>query len=197
MAVNGDLTGNRAGGALRIRTQFGVTDIGMQNAGFSHFGTSASRFWFGKPVWFNSAISSHNNRDLILQTAGTTRLTVDRSSGFVGIGTTNPQSLLAVNGKITAREVEVTATGWADYVFADDYDLMPLETVAEHIETEGHLPGIPSEEEVMAEGVDLGAMQVKLLEKVEELTLYMIDLKSENEMLEARLASLEDTRSGS
>jgi len=111
--------------------------------------------------------------------------------GNVGIGTTNPQSKLAVNGTITAQEVVVTLDGWADYVFEDDYQSMPLDELEQSIKKNKHLPGIPSAEEVAANGVNVGEMQAKLLQKVEELTLYVIELKKENEQLKRRVESLE------
>ncbi len=96
------------------------------------------------------------------------------SGGNVGIGTTNPQSKLAVNGTITTQEVVVTATGWSDYVFDQDNQLAPLTEVASFIEENHHLPGIPSAAEVAEKGVSVGEMQAKLLAKVEELTLHLI-----------------------
>jgi hypothetical protein len=113
------------------------------------------------------------------------------NTGNVGIGTHSPQSKLAVNGKITCTEVEVTLDGWSDFVFADDYSLMPLEEVEKHIQQNRHLPDIPSEEEVLENGLNLGDMQARLLQKVEELTLYMIQLKKENEVLKKRISMLE------
>ena len=108
-------------------------------------------------------------------------------NGNVGIGTTNTSSYkLSVNGKIRAKEVRVE-TNWSDFVFADDYDLMPLTELEEHIKENKHLPGIPTEKEVQKGGVELGVMQAKLLEKVEELTLYVIEqnnqLTEQNEKL--------------
>jgi len=117
--------------------------------------------------------------------------------GNVGIGTTNAGSYkLAVNGTIRAKEI-IVESDWSDFVFEDDYRLMPLEKLEKHIKEEKSLPGIPKEKEVVKNGVNLGEMQAKLLEKVEELTLYVInqdkelndlkkeveDLKEENEKL--------------
>jgi hypothetical protein len=121
------------------------------------------------------------------------------ASGQVGIGTTSPNSnyKLSVNGKIRAHEV-VVETGWSDFVFADDYRLKPLNEVEQYVKTNKHLPGIPSEKDVAANGVSLGEMQSKLLQKVEELTLYVIglnqktnQLQSENQRLKQRIALLE------
>ncbi|MBC8231755.1 hypothetical protein H8E77_19570 [bacterium] len=114
------------------------------------------------------------------------------SEGNVGIGTTNPQSKLAVNGTITAKEVIVTLDGWPDFVFEDDYKPTPISELEQSIKKNKHLPGIPSAKEVAANGVNVGEMQAKLLQKIEELTLYMIDLKKENEMLKKRVSSLEN-----
>jgi hypothetical protein len=95
-------------------------------------------------------------------------------SGFVGIGTITPDNELDVRGTIRAEEL-IVETGWADHVFKDDYVRMNLNQVEEHIKLKGHLPGLPTEAEVKKNGIALGAFQVKLLEKIEELTLYLIE----------------------
>lgn len=96
------------------------------------------------------------------------------NKGFVGIGGISyPQNALEVNGTIRAKEVRVE-TGWADFVFEPDYNLPSLKDVESHIKAHKHLPGIPTEAEVKKNGASLGEMNVKLLQKVEELTLYMI-----------------------
>ena len=102
-------------------------------------------------------------------------------NGNVGIGTTIPDSKLAVNGTIHSREVKVDMSGWPDYVFKKEYNLPTLEEVEKHIAVKGHLENIPTEEEVLKNGINLGEMNAKLLQKIEELTLYMIEMKKENE----------------
>ncbi|WP_422079424.1 hypothetical protein [Ulvibacterium sp.] len=95
----------------------------------------------------------------------------------MGIGTTNIGSYrLAVKGKIRAEEVKVE-TGWADYVFAEGYDLPTLEEVERHIREKGHLINIPSAAKVQANGIDLGEMNKLLLEKIEEQMLYILQLE--------------------
>ncbi|AYN00782.1 DUF536 domain-containing protein [Chryseobacterium sp. 3008163] len=89
------------------------------------------------------------------------------------------------NGKIFAKEVEVKTNVWADYVFKKDYQLKTLEEVEKHIVEKGHLPSIPSASEVIEKGINVAEMDAKLLEKIEELTLYSIEqhkqLKSQSE----------------
>jgi len=96
-------------------------------------------------------------------------------NGNVGIGTTNPDSKLAVNGTIHSKEVKVDMTGWSDFVFKRGYKLPTLEEVEKHITEKGHLKNIPSEEEVLEKGINLGEINAKLLQKIEELTLYVIE----------------------
>ena len=106
--------------------------------------------------------------------------------GNVGIGLLDPgANKLAVNGNIKAREVKVTLAGWSDFVFEDDYDLPTLEEVEKYIKTHRHLPEIPSAKEVEENGVELGKMDSKLLQKIEELTLYIIDQEKRIRKLEA------------
>ncbi len=120
------------------------------------------------------------------------------SDGKIGIGTTNPQSLLSVNGTITSKEIKVTETGWSDFVFEEKYDLPSLNQLEMYIKQNKHLPGIPSAEEVKQNGFSLGEMQSKLLQKIEELTLYVIEqnkklnaMEKENEALKQRITILE------
>ena len=112
--------------------------------------------------------------------------------GNVGIGITTPQSELAVEGTITTKEIVVTNTGWSDFVFEEDYELPPLEEVEQHIKTKKHLPGIPSEKEVTENGVNLGDMQTKLLQKIEELTLYVIEQQKVNQNQNEEIQNLKN-----
>lgn len=83
--------------------------------------------------------------------------------------------MLEVNGIIRAKEVKLEATSWPDYVFEDGYQLMPLKEVKSHIDQKGHLPGIKFAKEYEAEGVNIMELNQKLLEKIEELTIYIIN----------------------
>lgn len=116
--------------------------------------------------------------------------------GNVGIGTTDAGNYkLAVEGKIGAREVKVTLASWADYVFNKDYNLMSLANLETFIKKNNHLPNIPSAQEVKENGgIDLGEMNAKLLEKIEELTLYVIELKKENDAIREEVKKLSSQR---
>ena len=115
-----------------------------------------------------------------------------KGDGSVGFGTLNPDAgyKVSVNGKIRAKEIKVEAN-WADFVFADEYVLPPLAEVEAFIKENRHLPEIPSEAEVKENGIELGGMNAKLLQKIEELTLYMIEMKKENEELKRKNQSFE------
>lgn len=109
-----------------------------------------------------------------------------------GDGSTGTNKL-TVDGTISARKVKVTqATPWPDFVFSENYTLPPLDSVATFVQTHKHLPGIPSEADIKKDGHDLGDMNARLLQKVEELTLYLIEMKKENSDLKKRLEKLEN-----
>ncbi|MCL6294841.1 tail fiber protein [Jejuia spongiicola] len=107
-------------------------------------------------------------------------MTID-SGGNVGIGTTSPDAKLAVKGNIHTNEVKVDLLGAVapDYVFYKDYDLKTLTEVENYITKEGHLPNIPSAKEMEVNGLLLKEMNLKLLEKIEELILYTIQQEKE------------------
>lgn len=116
------------------------------------------------------------------------------NTGSVGIGLLNVPTgyKLAVNGKIIATELKVQLyENWPDYVFNSDYVLLPIQELENSIRQNGHLPGVPTAEDVCENGVDVGEMNRILLEKIEELTLYMLELKRDNDALAARIQALE------
>ena len=110
----------------------------------------------------------------------------------IGIGTTNPSSMLTVAGNINSREVKVTVDAGADFVFEKDYNLPSLESVDKFIKENKHLPEIASAEEMKKDGINLSEMNIKLLQKIEEMTLYMIEMKKENIEMKQRLTKLEN-----
>jgi hypothetical protein len=132
-----------------------------------------------------------------------TYLTIN--NGNVGIGIKTPLNKLDVNGTIHSQEVKVDMNGWSDFVFKKEYSLPTLTEVEKQINEKGHLENIPSEEEVLKNGINLGEMNAKLLQKIEELTLYMIavhkkvnelqvsnaKLVENNEVLESKIKKLE------
>jgi hypothetical protein len=127
------------------------------------------------------------NMKMVFGTNGTERIRI-LNSGNVGIGTAFPAEKLSVKGKIRAQEVKVEMANWADFVFAKDYALPTLQETETHIKEKGHLSGIPSAAEVEKNGIELGDMNKKLLQKIEELTLYLIKMNKTVEDQSAELA---------
>ena len=243
----GFVRGSSGYGALRIRTNYGVTAVGADSPGYSHFDTDRGLFYFYKPIVIQGGkISSSHGTNLYLQTlyydggaiTPTTRMTILNSNGCVGIGTTSPSCKLDVVGKIHAsdsvlasnikisgngvysgqvsassiktntisstapstslslqsdtvkipgtiktEEIIVTSTG-ADFVFDEDYTLRPLQDVKSFVSENHHLPDIPSAKQMQEEGMNMEQMVVKLLQKVEELTLYTIQQEERIKELE-------------
>jgi hypothetical protein len=106
----------------------------------------------------------------------------------------SPSTLLRVDGEVRAKLVRVVTDVWADYVFKEGYKLLTLPEVERYIEEKKHLPNVPSEEEILRQGLNVGDMQKIQMEKIEEITLYLvqmkkeiIELKKENEYLKSKL----------
>jgi hypothetical protein len=130
------------------------------------------------------------------------------NTGKVTVGTdqydNDPNYIFYVRKGIKAEQIKVenpATNGWADYVFKKDYKLRSLDDVERHIEEKGHLPNIPSAKEVEKDGINLGEMDAKLLEKIEELTLYSIEqnkqiktLQEENKTLKSQSEDIKELK---
>lgn len=188
-------------GMLSVGSNSNVNFQSDGNSGYYDVGSLGSFYFFDgsyRAVLNGNGLSINNGST---GTAAGVGLVV--ATGNVGIGTTNPQYLLSVKGTIGAQEVIVTTAGWSDYVFQPTYRLRPLAEVAAYIQENHHLPDIPTEAEVKEKGVSLGDMQVKLLAKVEELTLHMIEadersksLEQQNQELRERISRIEAAEKG-
>jgi|GEM_PF-972512 len=255
--INGNIRGNRSAGALRIKTDFGYTDIGAQDATSSSMITNLSNHFFNKRIIVDSGELSSYNEDLRLLTSGIHRLTVKQSNGNVGIGTYNPFSKLHIVGKIRSyvdtintnflelgyngfnsiinnqsfgnlvfqsagvNGLSINSSGkvtigsvnnipnnyklfvedgilteklkvainntadWADYVFEENYKLKTLKEVNDFVKTNKHLPNVPSASEMVNNGLNVAEMDAKLLEKIEEAYLYILQLDERLKNIEA------------
>ena len=174
--VNGAIRGGGANGEVTLRGDNGSVTIGATDAQTMTFNTNKSRYAFN--------------------INGTNRIAI-HSNGNVGIGTPLPQQKLdvagsiranglIVNGNIRAHEIVVTTTG-ADFVFAEEYRLRPLSEVKTFIAENKHLPEIKSAQEMQEDGVGINELQVQLLQKIEELTLYIIQQEERIAVLEMEL----------
>ncbi len=99
---------------------------------------------------------------------------------------------LVVKGFAHFCRVVVKSPGWCDYVFDDDFALMPLDSLEQFVKLNKHLPDIPTETEVTKNGIDIGDMNQKLLKKVEELTLYIISLQKQMNRQQEEITNLKN-----
>lgn len=141
---------------------------------------SAISMGFGYVNSDNPFLQAYNNVNGLASS-----LILNPFEGNVGIGTTTPLAKLSVNGQIRATEVKVMANiNVPDYVFEKDYELRTLKETKEYLTENKHLPEIPSAAEIGENGIDLGDMNMRLLKKIEELTLHLIEQNERIEKLE-------------
>jgi hypothetical protein len=139
----------------------------------------------------NSLMVAFNCTDIPSVFVGPADPKKEAKFGWVGIGTTAPQSELAVNGTITSKAMVTTMTGWPDYVFNKDHKIMSLEETEQFIETHHHLPDVTPAQEIEDHGLNLGEMSKMMMQKIEELTIHLISLKKENDSLRKTVQGLE------
>lgn len=173
--------------------------ISFKNGNYSTFGGTS--FWTAGSsqgeISFNSPATQNTTEASILFRHGTSERIRINKNGKVRISSTDiatPDGYrLFVEDGILTEKVRVAVEGtadWADYVFADNYNLMPLNEVEAFTKENKHLPNVPSAEDVVNQGLDVAQMDAKLLEKIEELTLYLIEQNKQIEELKAEIKEL-------
>ncbi|MNJ86643.1 hypothetical protein D3C87_41470 [compost metagenome] len=138
--------------------------------------------------------SLHANGQLEIDN-GTAKIFHLGTNGMLSISNGTIETFrVEASGLTRARKIKVDADVWADYVFEDNYKLMPLSEVESFLKEHKHLPSIPSEKVIKEEGIDLAEMHVKMMEKIEELTLYLIQQNKELEKVKAELETLKQEK---
>ena len=166
-------------GAVRVKSgnSFEFLRAGDNAYGYSIWSDGAGHFNLGQ----GSAANLRQNIHLF----------INANTSFVGVGTTTPAYKLDVCGTIRAKEVKVDLQGGCDFVFESNYKLMDLKTLEHFVKTKQHLPEIASEKEMIENGVNMKELQMKLLQKIEELTLYTIEQNKELQIMKEKIAKLE------
>jgi hypothetical protein len=175
-----------------LHIQNGDIAIGVLD---SSYGDPMLKFYHGPDNYYASIYREAHSGKLFIKNDQGNPIILD--NGNVGIGTYDPGIYkLAVNGIIRAKEVKVE-TNWSDFVFEDNYTLPTLDKVESYIKENKHLPDIPSAKEVEEEGLSMSQMMAKQMQKIEELTLYVIEqnkqlseLKNENAEMKQKLEKL-------
>jgi len=161
-----------------VKNSLGSFDVGIAyNAGDFTFGTRPG----------DASIKLHgSNHGLFLN------MNDDNNDGLSYIKFTDSykvimaiynNAIVKIDGKLFAKEIEVKTDVWADFVFKPDYKLMPLNELESFIKENNHLPNIPTEAQVKTDGINVAEMNAKLLQKIEELTLYVIEQQKQIDRL--------------
>lgn len=188
--VNGSIRGGEPAGGIKFKSINGYVTIGtsLEQQRIMQFATDRHQFVFNKPILSQAGVFGSTTSSLQLTTNDSIRMTIQ--NGNIGIGTASPSYKLDVNGTIRANEIIVNTTG-ADFVFAEDYQLRPLSEVKAFIQENKHLPEIKSAQEMHENGVGVNELQTQLLQKIEELTLYILQQEEKIQQQELRIKALE------
>ncbi|VXD10884.1 hypothetical protein [Marinoscillum sp. 108] len=174
------IRGERSGGGVSNLIGYNPVESGNHILAFSEYSSVPSEVRIYTPTDQNQGVSIYSDK----------RLVFFRNDGNVGIGVDSPNNKLSVNGTIWAKEVKVSMTDAADWVFEDGYELKSLDEVEKFVRLNKHLPDLPSADEFRENDLNVADMDNKLLQKIEELTLYMIDMNKRMNQLEIENSEL-------
>ena len=186
---NKPINGSGSYGSLNITTSTGYLEFGPMDLGYVRFKTNMSTYHFDRRLLLQTGELTSATKFTFVTNNSTHCMTM-LTNGNIGIGTSSPNYKLDVNGTIRANEIIVNTTG-ADFVFAEDYKLRPLSEVKAFIQENKHLPEIKSAQEMQENGVGINELQTQLLQKIEELTLYIIQQEERIKQQDLRIKALE------
>lgn len=172
-------------------------DIGSNNGAATKIQQGGGGMFFQYYKTRRIPSTEHNWQPIPVQEGWRDAMHIRDTDGKIGMGTSNfvGDFRLYVAGGILAERVKVELQGnWPDFVFAEEHPLSELDEVEQFIEENHHLPGVPSAETVAKEGIDVANMDATLLQKIEELTLYVIQLKKDNELLKTEVKNLSNQK---
>ena len=193
---SGYFSGNLGIGTLNPQVRLDIQNNATTEARVFALGAYASRIWTANGIYAYGFGIGADGKGHIYENMNIPTPLVTFTDGKVIIGNQSIVSgahtnfKLAVDGKIVAKSFYVLLDGWADDVFGKDYQLMSLKELERYIKTHEHLPGVPSEKEVLENGVSLDEMIVILLRKQEESIQYILELKKENEEQQKQIQEL-------
>lgn len=212
-----DVQGNILAGSTHSTEGINAFAIRYENGSLSNWGSlrssAATYMSFGAKADSNTAdgwLSSNgtlnfskvamtmNNEGVRFLSSPAQTIPLDAPVTMKELMKISPNGNASLQGKFEAKEIKVTLTPTADFVFDESYNLPTLEDVEKHIKDKKHLPEIASAKVMEKEGVNVGEFQIKLLQKIEELTLYSIEqskqLKEENKVLKSQAEEIKELR---
>ncbi len=181
--LHGYIKNHHIDGVIAINSIKGISLV-SQSGNVSINAGNLARYFSNGMIFRNKSVT----REILFQNSNNTNLMTIRPNGQVLIGTSEAVTgfKLAVRGKIRAEEIKVDVDAWGDFVFESEYKMKSISELEKFVRTNKHLPGIPTAAHLENNGLDLGEMQRLQMIKIEELTLYVIELQKQLNEIKAQ-----------